>query len=167
MTFELDKTSFNCSNIGENTIIFTATDSKGNKVSKSVTVIIEDKVAPIVVTQNFTAQLDATGNATITTANINNGSSDNCSIKTLALDKTTFSCANIGVNTVTLTVEDVNGNVASKTATVTVQDNIAPVISVNDNFTAQLDATGNAVITAAQINKSTIQLLITVTLLQQ
>ncbi len=120
LTYSLSKTTFNCSNIGLNTITFTATDSKGNTASKSVTVTVQDKIAPTIITQNFTAQLDATGNATITTANINNGSSDNCSIKTIALDKTTFNCSNIGVNTVTLTVEDVNGNIASKTATVTV-----------------------------------------------
>ena len=53
---------------------------------------------------------------------IDNGSFDNCSIATLSISKDNFDCTNVGINVVTLTVKDVNGNVSSKTATVTVND---------------------------------------------
>src|SRR5205814_567186 len=121
-SYSLDKTSFDCSNVGANTVTLTVTDVNGNSDSKTATVTVEDKVKPIVVTQNITVQLDANGAATITPAQINNGSTDNCSIASYSLDKTSFDCSNVGANTVTLTVTDVNGNSDSKTATVTVED---------------------------------------------
>ncbi|MFH6960936.1 hypothetical protein ACHRV1_26420, partial [Flavobacterium aquidurense] len=94
----------------------------GNSDSKTATVTVEDKIKPIAITQNITVQLDALGKATITATEIDNGSTDNCAIATITLDKTDFDCSNIGTNTVTLTVTDVNGNSDSKTATVTVED---------------------------------------------
>jgi hypothetical protein len=60
------------------------------------------------------------GSATITTANINNGSSDNCGIASMLLSKTNFDCSNLGANTVTLTVIDNNNNQSTCTSTVTV-----------------------------------------------
>jgi hypothetical protein len=94
------------------------------QVIQTVTVI--DNVLPTVITKNITIQLNAAGAASIVVADINNASTDNCGIATLSLDKTSFSCSN-GANTVTLRVTDTNGNVATKTAIVTVEDKIAPV----------------------------------------
>ncbi|MES2328650.1 MAG: cadherin-like beta sandwich domain-containing protein [Bacteroidota bacterium] len=150
-TYSLDKTTFNCSNIGLNAVILTVTDVNGNVSAAPATVTVQDNIAPTVITQNITIQLNAGGSASIATAQINNGSTDNCSIATYALDKTTFDCSNVGLNTVVLTVTDVNGNVSTGTATVTVQDNIAPIV-VTQNITVQLDANGSATITPAQIN---------------
>ncbi|TKB95137.1 immunoglobulin-like domain-containing protein, partial [Pedobacter cryophilus] len=147
----LDKTSFTCENIGANTVTLTVTDVNGNVSSATAVVTVEDKIAPIVITQNRTIQLDAAGNASITAAAINNGSSDNCAIATVVLDQTSFTCEQVGANTVTLTVTDVNGNVSSATAVVTVEDKIAPIV-ITQNRTIQLDAAGNASITAAAIN---------------
>lgn len=91
-----------------------------------------DIIAPDVITQNVTVQLNASGNASITASQINNGSTDNCTLPanlTLALNVTNFTCANLGDNTVTLTVTDEAGNSASANATITVEDLIDPVIS--------------------------------------
>ncbi|KAB1155264.1 VCBS repeat-containing protein, partial [Tenacibaculum aiptasiae] len=74
-----------------------------------------DNTNPTVVTQNITVQLDATGNVSITPAQINNRSTDNCGIQSISLDTTSFDCTNIGANTVTLTVTDVNGNINTNT----------------------------------------------------
>jgi hypothetical protein len=49
----------------------------------------------------------------------------------MTLDITVFGCEDVGENTVVLTVTDVNGNVNTGTAVVTVEDNIAPVITLN------------------------------------
>ena len=89
--------------------------------------------------------MDGSGNATITTADIDDGSTDNCGTPTLSLDITSFTCANLGANTVTLTATDVLGNTGTAMATVTVEDSIDPV-AVGQNFTAQLDGSGNVTI---------------------
>jgi hypothetical protein len=47
----------------------------------------------------------------------------------MVLSKTDFEGANLGQNTVTLTVTDIHGNVARQTASITVEDNILPVIT--------------------------------------
>jgi hypothetical protein len=92
---------------------------------------VNDTENPTVITQPVTIYLDASGAASITTADINNGSTDNCGIASYSLDKTSFNCSNVGSNTVTLTVTDVNGNSDSRTAVVTVVDDIKPVITAS------------------------------------
>ncbi len=150
-TYSLDKTSFNCSNVGANTVILTVTDVNGNVSTSPATVTVVDNIAPTVITQNITVNLDANGAVSITPSQINNGSFDNCSIATITLDKTSFNCANVGANTVILTVTDVNGNVSSSPATVSVVDNIVPTV-ITQNITVNLDANGTVSITPSQIN---------------
>jgi subtilisin-like proprotein convertase family protein len=143
--------TFTCANVGANTVTLTVTDVNGNSSSCTATVTVQDNVAPTAVCQNVTVQLNAAGTASVTTAQVNNGSSDNCAIQSMSVSPNTFACANVGANTVTLTVTDVNGNSSSCTATVTVQDNVAP-IAVCQNVTVQLNAAGTASVTAAQVN---------------
>ena len=50
-----------------------------------------------------------------------------------------------------LTVTDVNGNVSTADAVITVEDNVAP-IAITQPVTVQLDANGNGSITAEQVN---------------
>jgi hypothetical protein len=107
----------------------TLTGANGcSATSQSITVTVEDILPPTVITQNITVNLNAAGTVTILPSQVNNGSSDNCSIPLTgySLSKTEFTCAEIGANTVILTVTDANGNQATATAVVTVSDNIAP-----------------------------------------
>ncbi|WP_305983408.1 TLD domain-containing protein [Roseivirga thermotolerans] len=145
-TLALDKTNFDCSNVGANTVTLTVTDVNGNASTATATVIVEDNIAPVVITQDVTVELDANGSASITTALIDNGSSDACGIATMTLDKTSFDCSNVGSNTVTLTVTDTNGNMSTATATVSVVDVIAPTV-FTQNLTVYLDENGEAGIT--------------------
>lgn len=140
------------SSVNPMTIVATSTVvSTGCVTTASVTV--EDTTAPVVVTRPFTLQLDATGNATLTAAQVDNGSSDNCSIATMTVSPNTFTCANVGPNTVTLTVTDASGNSSSRTAVVTVRDQVGPTV-VTQPVTVQLSSAGTASITAAQVNNS-------------
>jgi hypothetical protein len=150
-TLALSKTSFDCSNIGENEVTLTVTDNNGNVSTTTATVTVEDHVAPVATAQNVTVQLNASGSGSTTASAVNNGSSDACGIKSLALSKTSFDCSNIGENEVTLTVTDNNGNVSTTTATVTVEDNIAPVATAQ-NVTVQLNASGSGSTTASAVN---------------
>jgi len=126
----LSQTAFTCANVGTNPIVMTVTDINGNSSTCNSTITVQDIIAPTVVCQNITVQLNAAGVATITPAQIDNGSTDNCAIATTSLSQTTFGCINSGANNVTLTVTDVNGNTSSCTAVVTVQDNVAPGFTV-------------------------------------
>ncbi|WP_111707128.1 BspA family leucine-rich repeat surface protein [Lutibacter citreus] len=150
-SFSLDKSSFDCSNIGENTVVLTAKDSSGNITTGNATVTVDDKIAPTAITKNISIELDADGKISIIAADINNGSSDNCEIESLSLDKTSFDCSNIGDNPVILTVTDVNGNSKTANAIVTVSEKIPPTV-ITQNITAELDANGIASIIATDID---------------
>ena len=150
-SYAIDIKGFTCANVGYNTVTLTVTDVNGNVASETAIVTVEDKTAPVVVTKNKTIQLNAFGTASIVAADVNNGSTDNCGISLVELDKTSFTCANVGDNTVILTVTDVNGNVATQTATVTVEDKTAPVVLIKD-ITVELDASSNITILASDVN---------------
>ena len=150
-TLAVNPSQFNCNNIGANTVTLTVTDDNGNSSSATAIVTVIDTIKPIVNTQNISVYLNAAGQVSITAADVNNGSTDNCGIASMTLDQTNFTCSNTGANTVTLTVTDVNGNVKTNTAIVTVLDTILPTV-ITQNAILYLNASGQASITAAQIN---------------
>src|SRR5690606_7655331 len=94
---------------------------------------------PTAICNNFTAQLDASGNVTISPSDVDGGSTDAEGSVILSLNKATFDCSNIGINEVVLTVTDSDGATASCTATVTVEDNIPPIISCPENIEVNND----------------------------
>lgn len=147
----LTPSAFDCSNTGTNQAVLTVTDASGNQSTCTATITVEDNELPTAVCQDVTVQLDAAGNASIVAADVDNGSSDNCGIVDLAVDPSTFDCANIGENTVTLTATDAAGNAATCTAIVTVEDNVDPA-AVCQDITVALDASGNASIAAADVD---------------
>ncbi len=148
---------------GTTTITLTADDGNGNTDDCTFDVVLSDGTAPTAVCQNITISLDAMGNASIVAADIDNGSNDNCGAITLTASQTTFTCADLGANNVTLTVTDANGNTDDCVAVVTVMDDMAPT-TVCQNFTVYLDATGNASITTTDIDGGTTDNCGTVTL---
>ncbi len=105
--------------VGITNVNWTATDSHGNTNTITQNITVVDNQAPVVTTQNITVAL-TNGTVSITPAQVNNGSTDNCGIASYSLDKTSFDCSNVGTNTVTLTVTDIHGNSASATANVIV-----------------------------------------------
>ena len=127
-SMSVSKTSFDCSNVGANTVKFTVTDNSNNTSTATVTVTVEDKVAPDVKCKNLRITLDAEGKASIATDLVDDGSADACGIKSLSLSKESFDCSNKGTNQVTLTATDNNNNTSACTATVTVADEIIPSI---------------------------------------
>ena len=109
-----------------NTVYLIVTDVNGNVDSASAVITVQDVIKPTVVTQNLTVSLDASGSGSVTATQVDNGSSDNCSIKSMTLSKSSFDCSDVGANTVYLIVTDVNGNVDSASVVITVQDTINP-----------------------------------------
>jgi gliding motility-associated-like protein len=118
-TLEIDNADFNCSNVGENTVTLTVTDTSGNEATCSTTVTVVDSSAPLAIPKNITVELDSSGNATITPEDIDDGSFDSCGIATMSLDKTIFNCPSLEEHTVMFTVTDNNGNSDSGLALVT------------------------------------------------
>ncbi|MBK9329267.1 MAG: HYR domain-containing protein [Sphingobacteriales bacterium] len=136
--------------LSANAVVLTVTDVNGNSSTCGAKVTVQDNIAPVAVCQNVTVALDNAGNGSTTAAAVNNGSSDACGIQSVALSKTAFTCANVGANAVVLTVTDVNGNTSTCGATVTVQDNVAPV-AICRNVTVNLVG-ANGSTTAAAVN---------------
>ncbi|MEO6347352.1 MAG: T9SS type A sorting domain-containing protein, partial [Aquaticitalea sp.] len=117
------------------TFNITYPNDKAVKLTVSARVDIQ---APDIIAQNVTLQLNASGNATLTTAMVNNGTTDNGSTSaniSYSLSKMSFNCSNLGDNTVTLTAKDEANNSSTATATVTVVDSINPTVSCGGDTT--------------------------------
>ena len=150
-TRTISMSSFNCSNLGDNTVTLTITDGSGNSSNCNATVTVVDTIVPVAQCKNVTLDLNAAGNATLLASAIDNGSTDNCGIATRTVSPSSFTCANVGNNTVTLTVKDASNNTSTCTATVTIRDLIVPT-AICKNISVNLDNTGSAVITPAMID---------------
>jgi uncharacterized repeat protein (TIGR01451 family) len=142
LTFSLNQTDFDCTNVGMTTVILTVTDASGLSSTCTSVVTVIDDTPPTALCSDISINVDSNGNATIGTADIDNGSSDLCSAVTLELDQTMFDCDDKGANTVILTVTDASDNSATCSATVTVDDIISPTVTCVADFTIQLDGTG-------------------------
>ncbi len=126
--------------LGVTTVTYIATDEQSNVDTKSFTVTVVDDVDPIAITQNISKVLGVGNTVSITAAEINNGSTDNCAgTFTYSVSPSTFDCTNLGVNTVTLTVTDANGNDDTETAIVTITEVVAPVLTLPTNITVNTD----------------------------
>ena len=143
--------SFDCDSLGDHTVVLTVVDAVGNSSTCTATVSVLDNTAPVASCKNITLSLDANGEAFITGADIDNGSTDNCGIDTMEVKPKSFNCQDIGNNAVVLTVFDASGNEASCTANVKVEDQTSPKANCK-NITITLDAQGNAVITPSQLD---------------
>ncbi|HOY06878.1 MAG TPA: T9SS type A sorting domain-containing protein [Saprospiraceae bacterium] len=105
-------------------------------------ITVHDTTKPTALCKNATVTLDKTGKYILDPALVDNGSTDNCApAANLAFSVTpsVFTCANIGPNTVTLSVTDPCLNVGTCTAVVTVQEGIAPCTPQYNVVTSCLD----------------------------
>jgi pectin methylesterase-like acyl-CoA thioesterase len=130
-TLYLDKTSFDCSTVGDNQVTLTVRDKNGNGSSATAVVTVKDGIAPVVLTKNIELSL-VNGSAVLKPSDIDAGSGDACGISTMRLSRTSFDCSNIGAHSVLLTVTDKNGNSSSASALVTIKGSIpTPTIAVS------------------------------------
>ena len=155
VTYALSQSTFSATDANNSpiTVQLTGIDASENKTTVPVQVTVVDPV-PIVKTQNITVELDEKGAATINAADIDNGSSSIVGLAEeggLSIDISSFDCSDIGEVTVTLTATSTLGSITTGTATVAVEDNIAPT-AVAQDFTITLDEFGSATITAENID---------------
>jgi hypothetical protein len=150
----LSKTSFTCADLGTSKVTFTAKDASGNTSSTEVTVTVVDEIKPILKARAaYILNLDAEGKATLKWEDLDEGSSDNCSIKDKLLSKTFFTCADLGSNKVTMTATDASGNTSSAEVTFTVVDEIKPTLKAKATYTLKLDAEGKAILSWEDIDE--------------
>ncbi len=109
--------------VGVTTVTYTSTDVDGMVSTCVFTVTVNDTEVPVVTCANATVSLDASGNAVIVASDILAGlPSDNCSVASVALSRSSFTCADLGSLTVTVTVTDASGNTSTCNSVVTVID---------------------------------------------
>ena len=150
-SISLSQYSFDCDDLGDNTILLTTTDVNGNSSSCSATVTVRDTLVPVALCHDTTVYLDENGFVMIDSSFVDAGSFDNCAIQTGSLDSTSFGCDDIGSNNVTLTITDIRGNQDTCTSLVTVLDTISPTAICND-FMVRLSSDGIASIDIVDIN---------------
>ncbi len=128
-------------------------DANGNQAFCIANVTVEDATPPEPACLNPTVQLGPSGNLSLSENDVFNGGTDNCGVVNfVAMSPASVNCANAGTTvSVTVTANDGNGNEATCTTTVTVEDNTPPD-AVCQDATVQLDASGNANITASDID---------------
>lgn len=112
----------------------TVTDNNDCPKSLSTVISILDQTAPVLNLKNATVDLDANGTVSISSALLDNGSTDNCGIVNWTVSPTTFGCGQTGANTVAVTATDQSGHTSTGTAVVTVVDNIAPSVICPSNI---------------------------------
>ncbi|MCB9338778.1 MAG: HYR domain-containing protein [Lewinellaceae bacterium] len=103
------------------------TDQAGNMLVHTQVITVQDTQAPTPVCQNATITLNKSGVASFPPDSLAVGTTDNCapfSALTITGNPTTFTCANIGPNNVTLTISDPCGNTATCAIVVTVNQGI-------------------------------------------
>ncbi|MDD5151107.1 MAG: HYR domain-containing protein, partial [Flavobacterium sp.] len=125
--------------IGTTTVTYTAKDLANNTSTPcSFNVTVTESEFPVATCKPATIYLNGSGVATLTVADVNDGSTDNCTAQgslIITLSKTTFNCSNKGDNTVVMSVKDAAGNTSTCNATVTVVDNTAPTITASATTT--------------------------------
>lgn len=125
--------SFDCANANNDVVVtVSASDQNGNisKCSANVTVL-DTFSAEVTCVESYDVYLDEDGKARIFPGYIKDEiieGEGSCGSSSIWLDIATFSCDDLGENTVTLTVSDGGGNEASCTSTVNVYDTIAPMV---------------------------------------
>ena len=107
LTLETSRTSFSCDDLtlGNPQCIFTfnqilvVTDECGNSSSCSSLITLRDVESPMAMCQDVTVELNSLGTALLTTQDLDNGSTDNCSSPlTFSASQLSFSCADLNLS---------------------------------------------------------------------
>ncbi len=141
-SISISPNSFICADTGANLVTMTVTDVNGNSSICNATVTVVDTLNPTPSCKNITVYLDENGSVSLDSSAVENGSSDNCSIASVSVSPNAFMCVDTGANLVTMTVTDVNGNLSTCMATVTVLDTLNPT-PLCKNITVFLDENGS------------------------
>lgn len=138
---ESDTYTPNMNTVGTYTIVYSVTDSSDNTVEFTVTVLVKDIEKPVI---------DLDGNDEVTISYTETGfdyndlftASDNyydLEDLTITVDDDDFSLA-VGEYTIIITAADPSGNTSTAEITITVIDDVVPVITGPDEFTTTISS---------------------------
>ena len=121
LIFSLDITGFDCSSLGDNTVILSVTDEAGNTNSETAIVTIIDIIVPAAKSlRTYTYDLNGAAGYTLDATMIDDGSTDNCQIESFSLDQEYFSSP--GTYSVIFYATDISGNSSTDITTVEIID---------------------------------------------
>ena len=121
--FALD-TTLNCFDAGTGAdLSLTVSDASGNTAGCMAHIFFTDTIPPTAACRDVTVDLDLYGNGDLSAEQVDAGSFRACSPEVIP---DTFNCDDIGLNTITLLIENVGGLKDSCTASVLVRDFISP-----------------------------------------
>jgi gliding motility-associated-like protein len=125
--------------LGTTPITLTATDQNGNSTTCTFDVILLDGTPPTITSgcpADQSVNADASCGFTLTDFTGALTVTDNCNSATVVITQspTAGSTLSVGVNTITLTATDANGNASNCTFDITVIDNTPPTISCPANI---------------------------------
>ena len=157
--YALDVSSFDCGDIGSPvTVTLTVTDGEGNTDTETATVTVLDNAAPALAASDATVSLSGS-TYLLTPAVLSAVATDNCTASpTIELSKDdvtwsstlSYTCLDMGANTVYVRATDGSGNASSTSVTLTIEDNTAPAISsITSGLTEILSGAGSATIVAS------------------
>jgi len=157
--YALDVSSFDCGDIGSPvTVTLTVTDGEGNTDTETATVTVLDNTAPTLAASDATVSLSGS-TYLLTPAVLSAVATDNCTVSpTIELSKDdvtwsstlSYTCLDMGANTVYVRATDGSGNASSTSVTLTIEDNTAPTISsITSGLTEILSGAGSATIVAS------------------
>jgi hypothetical protein len=156
-TFDTDITSFNCSDVGANTVTLTVYDACMNSASATATVTVVDNTLPTITCVGNQTRNTNNGICTYTTVSTEFDPTiwDNCGYSVVNNYNNTSTLAgavfNKGLTTVVWTITDASSNSATCSFTLTVVDNQAPN-AICKTATISLNANGIAVLSPSLIN---------------
>jgi hypothetical protein len=133
-------------------VIWRVYDDCGNFQQRQQLFTILEETPPVALCKDVTIYLDINGEVVLEPSDVDDGSSDNCDPDPLkTVDKSFFTCADVGNNPVTFTIEDFCGLSDQCLAKVQVLDTIPPTMLCK-NATINLNQNGLAFLTIADID---------------
>ncbi|MBK7244875.1 MAG: HYR domain-containing protein [Saprospiraceae bacterium] len=135
-------TNQTCANRYTLTRIYSASDVCGNLGTCTQIITVNDQTVPVIVCKNITVSVPLSGSIVVLPSGMIVSATDNCGGAagvTLTASQTTFTCADLGIKNITVRATDACGLFSTCIASVTVQDNILPVINCSKDYTVHLD----------------------------
>jgi hypothetical protein len=139
------ETTYTCEDLGTNYITFSKVDDPSQTCE--IRVEVEDNIDPVAHCKaDYVLTLGANGTATLSPEDFGAGSTDNCGIASMSLNRTSFTTADLGQQQLLLTVTDNSGNVGTCETPILVQpyEENPSGIECKALFVLALNANGSA-----------------------